>query len=121
MIAENFAEKGRQRSYAEFSATDVKGFYLIIVLAPLANTVWGIFLFYRIQHIWHLIEHAPIFLNFSPWVFQVLDYYLISDDVMIGGWLLITYILQAVEEGLMLIGGAELTTEVPYSVIIIQG
>ena len=43
MLAENFAEqggerrntdvfRGRQRSYAEFYATDVKGFYLIIVL-----------------------------------------------------------------------------------------
>ena len=43
MLAENFAEQsggrrkavalqGRQRSYAEFYATDVKGFYLIIVL-----------------------------------------------------------------------------------------
>ena len=42
MLAENFAEQGggrrkagalqeRQRSYAEFNATDVKGFYLIIV------------------------------------------------------------------------------------------
>lgn len=35
MIAENFAEKGRQRSYAEFSATDVKGFYLIIVFVAI--------------------------------------------------------------------------------------
>ena len=43
MLAENFAEqgggrrntdvfRGRQRSYAEFYATDVKVFYLIIVL-----------------------------------------------------------------------------------------
>ena len=43
MSAENFAEQGggrrkavalqgRQRSCAEFNATDVKGFYLIIVL-----------------------------------------------------------------------------------------
>ena len=43
MSAENFAEqgggrrnpdgfRGRQRSYAEFYATDVKGFYLRIVL-----------------------------------------------------------------------------------------
>ena len=42
MLAENFAEqgggcrnpdgfRGRQRSYAEFNATDVKEFYLIIV------------------------------------------------------------------------------------------
>ncbi|MBQ3969415.1 MAG: hypothetical protein II685_02880, partial [Clostridia bacterium] len=42
MLAENFAEQGggrrkavalqgRQRSYAEFNATDVKEFYLIIV------------------------------------------------------------------------------------------
>ena len=43
MLAENFAEqggghrnhdgfRGRQRSYADFYATDVNGFYLIIVL-----------------------------------------------------------------------------------------
>ena len=43
MSAENFAEqgggrrnpigfRGRQRNYAEFNATDVKGFYLRIVL-----------------------------------------------------------------------------------------
>jgi hypothetical protein len=43
MLAENFAEQdggrrkadalqGQQRSYAEFNATDVKEFYLIIVL-----------------------------------------------------------------------------------------
>ena len=42
MLAKNYAEqggghrnpdgfRGRQRSYAEFNATDVKGFYLIIV------------------------------------------------------------------------------------------
>ena len=30
-------------------------------------------------------------------------------------------ILQTVEEGLMLIGGAELTTEVPHGIVIIQG
>ena len=30
-------------------------------------------------------------------------------------------ILEAVEEGLMLIGGAELTTEVPDGIVIIQG
>ena len=64
MLAENFAEQGggrrkagalqgRQRSYAEFYATDVKGFYLIIVSviiwckrkpSDMTNIAFGIFM-----------------------------------------------------------------------------
>ena len=50
MLAENFAEqgggrrntyvfRGRQRSYAEFNATDVKGFYWILVLFFISRTI----------------------------------------------------------------------------------
>lgn len=54
MSAENFAEqgggrrntdvfRGRQRSYAEFNATDVKGFYQKIVLGLLSLFYYELF------------------------------------------------------------------------------